>query len=89
MTWEGIIPRKRRKTFEQFLHHDDPRIRTLAEEMRKEDMAERGLLRDEFELEETTADPYFLMASSDEQVNELDCETGDADDPHGISPLPF
>ena len=39
MTWEGIIPRKRRTTFEQFLGHDDPRIRSLAEGMRKQDMA--------------------------------------------------
>lgn len=33
MTWEGIIPRRRRKSFAQFLRHDDARIRALAEEM--------------------------------------------------------
>jgi len=37
MTTEGIIPRKRRKTFERFLDHKDARIRAIAEEMRTED----------------------------------------------------
>ena len=67
----------------------DPRIRSLAEEMRKQDMAERALLRADFELEEATLDPYLLTARSGEQVKDLDCETGDADDPHWISQAPF
>lgn len=41
MTWEGIIPRRRRNSFEQFLHHDDPRICALAEQMQAEDQAMR------------------------------------------------
>ena len=36
MTSEGIIPRKRLKSFERFLHHDDPRIRALAEQMQNQ-----------------------------------------------------
>ncbi len=33
MTWEGIIPRKHRKSFERFLCHEDPRIQFHAKEM--------------------------------------------------------
>ena len=43
-TWEGIIPRKRRKSFQAFLNHRDPRIRALAEQMQAEDRATRELL---------------------------------------------
>ncbi|MFV1968589.1 MAG: hypothetical protein ACC628_24475 [Pirellulaceae bacterium] len=56
MTWEGIIPRKRRKSFERFLHHADPRIRDLAEEMQEEDRATRRLMRAGVELDETWAE---------------------------------
>lgn len=45
MTWEGIIPRKRRKSFERFLQHDNPRIRALAAEMQDQDRASRALMR--------------------------------------------
>lgn len=40
-TWEGIIPRKRRKQFLPFLDHADPRIRALAREMQEQDLAAR------------------------------------------------
>jgi hypothetical protein len=89
MTWEGIIPRKRRTTFEQFLGHDDPRIRSLAKEMLKQDMAERALLRADFKVEEAMLDPYLFTARFDEQVKDLDGETGNADDPHWLSEVPF
>ena len=46
LTWEGIIPRKRRKSFQAFLNHDDPRIRELAEQMQAEDRATRELFVD-------------------------------------------
>ena len=46
-TWEGIVPRKRRKQFEMFLTHEDPRVRQRAEEMRAEDAVVRNLLRRE------------------------------------------
>ena len=52
MTQEGIIPRKRRKTFERFLHHADPRIRALAEQMQTEDHQTRKLFRADMELDE-------------------------------------
>ncbi len=46
MTWDGIIPRKRRKSFQRFLTHNDPRVRDLAIEMQKEDELNRRLQRD-------------------------------------------
>ena len=89
ITWEGINPRRRRKTFEQFLSHDDPRIRTLAEEMRDEDLAARRALQNDFEVEEAALDPDLHTAGSGEQVEDLDGETGGADDHHWISQMPF
>ena len=53
MTWDGIIPRKRRKAFTRFLNHDDPRIRALAEQMQAEDLAARGRFLADAELGET------------------------------------
>jgi len=55
-TWKGIIPCKRRKSFEGLLHHDDPRIRALAEKMLEEDRTTRRLMRVEAELDETSAE---------------------------------
>ncbi len=52
MTWEGIVPRKRRKSFERFLHHDDTRIRALAKQMQAEGGATRKLLRVDAEFDE-------------------------------------
>lgn len=52
MTWEGIIPRKRRKCFERFLQHDNARIRALAEQMQEEDGRTRRLTRAMAELDE-------------------------------------
>ena len=44
-TWEGIISRKRRKSFNRFLEHSDPRIRKLAQEMLAEDRQSRRMQR--------------------------------------------
>lgn len=52
VTSEGIIPRKRRRSFEQFLQHDDPRVRALAEQMQVDDQAMRELFFAEPEDEE-------------------------------------
>ena len=54
MTWEGIIPRKRRRAFERFLHHRDSRIRALAEQMQAEDRSARNLLFVDTEFDEVT-----------------------------------
>ena len=61
MTWEGIIPRKRRKYFERFMHHHDARIRALAEKMQAEDQAARRLLQADMEVDEVI--PIWLIAS--------------------------
>ena len=46
MTWEGIVPRKRRKTFNRFLNSENPRIRAVAEAMAEEDRRERQLMNE-------------------------------------------
>lgn len=44
LTWEGIIDRKKRKAFNRFLEHPDPRIRQHAEELAAQDVEARALL---------------------------------------------
>jgi hypothetical protein len=46
MTWEGIVPRKRRKTFNRFLNSENPRILAVAEAMAEEDRRERQLMNE-------------------------------------------
>jgi len=55
MTREGIIPRKRRKSFEQFLNHAARRIRTLAGQMQAQDQATRKLFLADREFEESAS----------------------------------
>jgi hypothetical protein len=43
VTWEGIIGRKQRKTFNRFLEHPDQRIRRYAEELAVRDAEVRAL----------------------------------------------
>ena len=57
VTWEGIIPRKRRKSFERFLEHENPRIRAHAEEFLRIDQAERAFLQRFREADEAMAEP--------------------------------
>lgn len=45
VTWEGIIGRKKRKAFNRFLEHPDPRISRYAEELAARDIEARALLR--------------------------------------------
>ena len=45
VTEEGIIGRKKRKAFNRFLEHPDPRIRRYAEELAAEDVKARYYLR--------------------------------------------
>ncbi len=47
VTWEGIIGRKKRKSFLRFLDHPDPRIRKYAADLDAQDRRIRSLLRDE------------------------------------------
>jgi len=89
MTWEGIIPRKRRKTFEQFLHHDNPRIRACAEEMLNQDKAERAIMRSAAEQDEAMLDQHILAAEYNADVSQLDGKTGEPDDARWITEIPF
>jgi hypothetical protein len=45
ITWEGIIGRKKRKNFNRFLEHPNPRIRHCAQELAAQDVEARALLR--------------------------------------------
>ena len=83
MTWEGIIPCKRRKAFERFLQHDDSRILALANEMQKEDRVTRRLMRAEAELDGAvgaTSDGAWAEVSQQmgrEGTEESDAASGD------------
>ena len=65
VTGERIIPRRRRKSFERFLYHENPRIRDLAEKMQAEDQEARRLLQADMELDEII--PIWLIASQSDQ----------------------
>jgi len=69
MTWEGIIPRKRQKSFERFLHHGDARIRALAKQMQTEDEVTRKRLRVDREFDEIAAAWSTLHADSDQDLS--------------------
>ena len=60
---DGRIRRKQRKTFEQFLHHENPRIRALAEEVQEEDRLARASWEEIERLEEEWA--AALIAEED------------------------
>jgi hypothetical protein len=45
ITREGVIGRKKRKAFNRFLEHPDPRIRRYAEELAALDIEARAMLR--------------------------------------------
>ena len=88
MTWEGIIPRKRRKSFEQFLDHKDPRIRARAEEMLEEDRAERTYQRSMRELDEAQSEEELSGIECDEAIEEGNGGSGEPDDRRSTE-IPF
>jgi len=88
MTWEGIIPRKRRKSFEQFLDHKDPQIRARAEEMLEEDRAERAYQRSMRELDEALPEPELSGIECDEVIEEGNGGFGESDDRRSTE-IPF
>ena len=87
MTWEGIIPRKRRKSFEQFLDHKDPQIRARAAEMLEEDRAERAYQRSMRELDEVP-EPELSGIECDEVIEEGNGGFGESDDRRSTE-IPF
>ena len=62
VTLEGIIPRKRRKSFDRFLDHKNPRIRSLAEEMLAKDAITRAEWRAERDLEQAFEEEEYLLS---------------------------
>jgi hypothetical protein len=57
----GSIRRKRRKQFEQFLRHEDPRIRSVAEEVFTEDQLARAVTRAYADLDDEMAEAFFCQ----------------------------
>ncbi len=90
ITWGGFIRRKRRKTFEQFLHHENPRIRALAEEIQEEEHARRRRMRVEAEIAEITSG-YWCAGSLDEMRSEAEFDetAGESFDETDLIELPF
>lgn len=60
VTWNGIIPRKHRKSFDRFLNHSNPRIREEAAMRLQQDQENRECLRREWEEE-----PEFPLAHTE------------------------
>jgi len=89
MTWEGIIPRKRRKSFETFLDHKDRRIRARAEEMRKEDRAERACQRAMRDLEEEILEDELRALELNEGIDGDNQQTEHGEHPPWTDELPF
>lgn len=88
VTWEGIIPRKRRKTFQHFLAHEDPRIRAAAEELARMDQRERALMRGLRETYDDCSEPgdYALEMWGD--LSDDDQQHADSVDPVDMSDIP-
>ena len=82
MTWEGFIPRKRRKSFEQFLNHDDPRIRAAAERMQQADRATRSLMRADSEAYDLLAENHASADAGEEAWTEPDTNAWDTEIPY-------
>ena len=57
----GSIRRKQRKQFEQFLRHEDPRIRSLAEEIFTEDQFARALSRAYADLDDELLEAFCQL----------------------------
>ena len=88
MTWESLIPRKRRKSFEQFLDHKDPRIRARAAKMLEEDRAERAYQRSMRELDEAQSEEELSDIECDEVIEEGNEGSGGPDDRRSTE-IPF
>ena len=89
VTWEGIIPRKRRKSFEEFLDHKDRRIRARAEEMLKEDHAERACQRAMRDLEGEILEDELRELELNEGIEEDSGQTEHGEHPCWTEEMPF
>ena len=67
VTWEGFIRRKQRVAFDRFLQHEDPRVRAMAEELRRVDAQHRKDARRAPEADEWTDDAVFFGGVNDDR----------------------
>ena len=83
LTDEGMIRRKCRKQFEQFLEHENLRVRAVAEELLANELMERAIRRAAFDIEETLLEAYLyeLDGAGAEFAEELCIHHGGDDEP--------
>ena len=77
VTWEGIIPRKKRHQFRKYLEHDNERVRARMHEIEAADAPERAEQRhyndlDELQRDVADADIMAEEGSSSETTFEED-----------------
>ena len=70
----GLIRRKRRKEFDRYLDHKNPRVRELAREMLAEDARLRAEWREQRRLEEEMEEQWL----ADCEAVEDQCKSDDA-----------
>jgi hypothetical protein len=61
VTWDGIIPRKKRNQFRPYLEHENERVRAFARELEAADKEARTELRRMYEADEL----YYLQAAEE------------------------
>jgi hypothetical protein len=84
----GLIRRKRRKEFDRYLEHKNPRVRELAQKLLAEDARLRAEWREERRLEEELEEQWLAGCEADQQRDES--EDAAATDPHWAdTEIPF
>ena len=66
VTWEGIVPRKKREQFRKYLGHKDERVRAYARQIEAADALERAKQRIQQDLDD------FLVEQAAEAYNDED-----------------
>lgn len=85
----GVIPRRRRKAFEQFLNHEDPRIREYAKEILEDVTNGRFFSPTENEQDEPLSEQYFQELECSEFVTESDTDVEEPEDSEWDMDVPF
>jgi hypothetical protein len=89
LTYEGTIRRRRRKTFEQFLNHEDPRIRECAKEILEEVTNSRFFPRIDTGQDDLLPDQQFEDLDPGEYMTECDAEPWEPEDTEWDTDVPF
>jgi hypothetical protein len=74
VTWEGIVPRKKRERFRKYLEHEDERVRAYARQIEVADALERAEQRFRQDLDDLQVE-QAAEAYKDEDVFPLRVET--------------